>query len=221
MRGWPWSALLVSVVLGGSLGAAPTGYVAAQDASPAAGAMAEATCTVEPRPLDELLGLWFGPTGTALAPPSGQPPVQSEGELPQGAPADDQTAAAVTATIHEIFACFDAAQYARAFALMTDDAARAFGPDVSDPAEDTPEEVRTTLEAQISGTPTANEETVPSEERTVLSEARDARILADGRVGAIFESEGFALFAQFEQRGDRWLLDDFIPIIAPGATPTT
>jgi hypothetical protein len=183
--------------------------------------MAEAACTAAPRPVDDLLGLWFGPTGTPLAPLTGQPPAQSEGELPQGAPADDQTAAAVTATIHEVFACFDAAQYARAFALMTDDAARQFGPDVSDPAEDTPEEVRTTLEAQITGTPTANEETVPSEERTVLSEARDTRMLADGRVGAIFKSGGFAIFAQFEQRGDRWLLDDFIPIIAPGATPTT
>jgi hypothetical protein len=46
-------------------------------------------------------------------------------------------------------------------------------------------------------------------------------MLADGRVGAIFESEGFALFAQFEQRGDRWLLADFIPITEPGATPTS
>jgi hypothetical protein len=146
----------------------------------------------------------------------GQPSFESEADLPQGPPADDATVAAITATIQEIFACFDAAQYARAFALMTDYAVSQFGPDVSNPDEDTPEEVRALLEAQIAGTPTADEESTPSGEQTVISPARDARVMPDGRVGAIFESEGDAVFAVFQQSGDRWLLDEFIDIEEQG-----
>jgi hypothetical protein len=99
---------------------------------------------------------------------------------------------------------------------MTDHAISQFGPDVTNPDEDTPEEVRALLEAQISGTPTPDEESAPSGEQTVVSDARDARVLPDGRVGAIFESESDAIFAIFVKSGDRWLLDDFIDIIEQG-----
>src|SRR4051794_23651910 len=107
----------------------------AQDASPAAGASGTA-CSVEPRAVEELVGLYFSPEGTPLATPTATT-VESEAELPQGDPVDPAVEQAVNATVTELIACFDAGQYARAFALMTDDMARQFGPDVSNPDEDT------------------------------------------------------------------------------------
>jgi hypothetical protein len=216
MRKLLWfSPLLVSAVVGSFL-LASARPVVAQEASPAPGTSGGTACTVEPRSVDELLPLWFGPDGSPAATPMPSESVQSEADLPQGTPADEATVAAITATLHEVFACFDAAQYARAFALMTDNAVSQFGPDVSNPDEDSPEEVRALLEAQISGTPTTDEETMPAESRTVISDARDARILPDGRAGAIFEAEGDAVFAVFQQSGDHWLLDDIIDIEEQG-----
>ena len=54
----------------------------AQEASPAAGANG-ARCAAEPRDVEELVGLYFGPEGTPLATPE-RPAVDSETELPQG-----------------------------------------------------------------------------------------------------------------------------------------
>ena len=216
MRRLFWfSSLVVSAVVGSFL-VGSVRSVAAQDASPMAGTTAGTACTVEPRSVDELLPLWFGPEGSPAATPTSSASVQSEADLPQGTPADDATVAAINATLHEVFACFDAGQYARAFALMTDNAVSQFGPDVSNPDEDTPEEVRLLLEAQNAVTPTAGEESPPPGSQTVISDARDARVLPDGRVGAIFESEGDAVFAVFQQSGDRWLLDDIIDIEEQG-----
>ncbi len=117
----------------------------AQDASPAAGATG-ASCTVEPRDIEELVGFYFAAEGTPMATPAATT-VDTEAELPQGEPVDPAVEEAVNATVTELIACFDAGQYARAFALMTDDLARQFGPDLSNPDEDTPEEVRALLEA--------------------------------------------------------------------------
>jgi len=216
MRRLFWfSSLVVSAVVGSFL-VGSVRSVAAQDASPMAGTTAGTACTVEPRSVDELLPLWFGPEGSPAATPTSSASVQSEADLPQGTPADDATVAAINATLHEVFACFDAGQYARAFALMTDNAVSQFGPDVSNPDEDTPEEVRVLLEAQNAVTPAAGDESPPPGSQTVISDARDARVLPDGRVGAIFESEGDAVFAVFQQSGDRWLLDDIIDIEEQG-----
>lgn len=94
---------------------------------------------------------------------------------------------------------------------MTDHAIGQFGPDVSDPHENTPEKVRALLEAQVAATPPAGSGT-----QTVISDAREARVLPDGRVGAIFEAEGDRIFAFFTRSGDRWLLDDFVDIVEQG-----
>jgi hypothetical protein len=203
------AGMLIGVALAGSWLVGSVGAVLAQDASPTPGTMG-AACTAEPRSIDELLPLWFDAEGTPVATPESQTPFQSEAELPQGTPADAETTAAITATIREIFACFDAGQYARAFSLMTDHAVSQFGPDVTDPSEDTPDEVRALLEGQIVGTPIPGETTGG---QTIISDARDARVLPDGRVGAIFESGGDRVFALFQQSGDQWLLDDFIDIV--------
>jgi hypothetical protein len=194
----------------------------AQDASPAAGATG-AGCTVEPRDVEELIGFYFGPEGTPLATPAAAT-VDSEAELPQGEPVDPAVEDAVNATVAELFACFDAGQYARAFALMTDDLARQFGPDVNSPDEDTPEEVRALLEAQLAGTPVADEPGMEQGASTDAGRGRDIRVLDGGRVGGVWTIYGDSVFIVLEQQDDRWLLDEIIDIAegdsAMSGTPT-
>jgi hypothetical protein len=195
----------------------------AQDASPAAEA-GGAACTVEPRDVDELIGFYFGPEGTPLATPAATT-VESEAELPQGEPVDPAVEEAVNATVAQLFACFDAGQYARAFALMTDDLARQFGPDVNSPDEDTPEEVRALLEAQLAGTPVADEPGMEQGAATDVGQGRDIRILEGGRVGGIWTIQGDSAFVVLEQQDDQWLVDEVIDIVeddaAMSGTPTS
>ena len=197
------AALLVVALLGAAVAQGPT---------PAAEAVA---CTVAPRPVDELVALWFGPEGTPPArPPSF--PIASEAELPAGEPADAATVAAIDATVQEFFACSVAGQYARAFALMTDEGVRRLGPDRTDPEADTPEEARALLEAQLAATPAA-----VAPPAAGVTGARAARVLPDGRVGAVFVDldSGASAFLIFAREDGRWLLDDFVPIPSAG-TPT-
>jgi len=188
----------------------------AQDASPAAGASGTA-CTVEPRDVEELVGLYFGPEGTPLATPTAMT-VESEAELPQGEPVDPAIEEAVNATVTELIACFNAEQYARAFALMTDDMARQFGPDVSNPNEDTPEEVRALLEAQLVGTPVADEPGMEQAASTDIGPGRDIRLLDGGRVGGIWTIYGDTVFIVLEQQDDRWLIDELIDVAEDDTT---
>jgi len=191
----------------------------AQEASPTAGA---AECVTEPRDVEELVGFYFDPQGTPLATPAATN-VETEAELPQGEAVDLAVEAELSATLAELIACFDAGQYARAFALMTDDLARQTGPDVSNPDEDTPEEVRALLEAQLAGTPVVDEPGMDQGATTDVGQGRDIRVLEGGRVGGVWTIEGDAAFVVFEEQDGRWLIDEFIDIVedeaAMGGTP--
>jgi hypothetical protein len=203
-------AIGLAIAASTALGIATT--TSAQEASPTAAMTGGVPCTAEPRNIDELLAVWFSPEGTPVPATELQPPFNSESELPQGTPADEATTIAITDTIRQVFACFDSNQYTRAFSLMTDHALGLFGPSAENPDEDTPEEVRALLEAQDALTPTP----VEAELQTIIDDARDARILDDGRAAAIFASEGDTVFAYFVQTGDQWLLDDFVDIAESG-----
>ena len=201
--------VLVALAVGGTLVLGSAGSGTAQDATPPAAV----ACSVEPRPVDELVALWFDPQGTPLATPTPLPAHASLADLPPGEPVDAATEAAIEATMAQIFACFDADQFPRAFALMSDDAVRQFGPDLTNPDEDTADEVRANLEAQLAATP----EPVPAATGWSFDQARR---LEDGRVGGVFTdvAAGQAEFVVFEQRGERWLLAD-IAEIQPDGTP--
>jgi hypothetical protein len=183
----------------------------AQEASPTADASA-AECTTEPRDVEELVGFFFGPQGTPLATPT-MATVNTEAELPQGEPVDPAVEEALNATLAELIACFEAGQYARGFALMTDDLARQTGPDLSNPDEDTPEEVRALLEAQLAGTPVTDEPGMDEGATTDVGQGRDIRVLEGGRVGGVWTIEGDAAFVVFEEQNGRWLIDEFIDIV--------
>src|SRR3712207_324981 len=117
--GLPSMVVLLLAALAVAGGVAP---VAAQDATPGAGAAQfpitpdPADCTVEPRSADELLALWYDPAGTPLAVP-GTPTAEQATSvtIPLGPPADEATAAAVVAAASEVFACFAAGDALRAY----------------------------------------------------------------------------------------------------------
>jgi hypothetical protein len=202
-----------SGVLAATILMAPLPAVA-QDASPAAGA--NDACTVAPRDVEEIVGFFFDPEGTPLATPAATT-VESEAELPQGESVDPTVEQAVNATVTELIACFDAGQYARAFAVMTDDLARQTGPDVSSPDEDTPEEVRALLEAQLAGTPVVDEPGMEQGTSTDVGQGREIRVLEGGRVGGVWSIEGHAAFMVLEQQDDQWLVDEVIDIVEDDA----
>lgn len=192
---------------------------AAQETSPAAGSEIIA-CTVEPRDPDILAGLYFDELGTPVSTPTLMT-VATEADLPSGDPVDAETEAALNAVLAELFVCFDSGQYARAFSLMTDNLALQTGPDVANPAEDTPEEIRALLESQLA-TPSAYD---PSQEGRLspdIGVGRDIRMLEENRVGGIWAFQGDAVFVVFEEQDGRWLAHEFIDILDGGAagTPT-
>jgi hypothetical protein len=193
--------------------------VAAQEASPAAGAEVIA-CTVAPRDPAILAALYFDEQGTPLATPE-PTTVATEAELPAGEPVAAETAAAVNAVLAELFVCFDVGQYARAFSLMTDAMARQSGPNATNPDEDSPEEIRALLENQLA-TPISGGEERAQNLANDIGEGRDIRMLDDGRVGGVWTFQGDAVFVIFADQDGRWLADEFVDILddAAAGTPT-
>ncbi len=196
----------------GGLAAMPA---VAQEASPAAGS-GDRVCAAEPRDVEELVAFYFDPEGTPLATPEATS-VDTEAELPPGEPADPQVEDMLNAAVAELNACFEAGQYARAMALMTDDLARQTGPDLSNPDEDTPEEVRALLESQLAGTPVVDDPGMDEEATMDTGQGRDVRVLEGGRAGGVWTIDGDAAFIVFEEQDGQWLIDEFIDIVEDDA----
>ena len=199
--------LLVAAVL--SLG----GMVAsAQDATPAASPDVPdpAECRVEPRPVDDLALL----TGTPIAAEATPVP------LAGGEPADRETVAAVTATIREYYACLNAGDPLRLFALFSDGGLRRFAAEYGAPIPG---------DAASAATPVP----VPPDERFFARAIRDVRDQGDGRVVATVIESNLPLEATGEFDDDalppvvfvvaaadgRYLIEDVVPAGAEG-TPT-
>src|SRR3712207_2284293 len=120
------SAAILALVM-----AAP---IAAQDATPAGGAMAfpitpdPAACQVEPRSTDELLALWYTPEGSPV--PAATPLTGAQTAsltVPVGPPADEATVSEVVSVVSEVFGCFATGDFIRGTALFTEDLVRGFG----------------------------------------------------------------------------------------------
>ena len=189
-------ALLVAGIAGTS----------AQDASPAATpgtgvfVVEPSNCLVEPRPEGETL-----PDVTPVSRES----VESEDDLPQGEPANQELADIIVAIEREAAACINDGDAARLAALMTDELAADFLTQFED----------------ASGGATPDPE-LDQVELTLLA-VRDVRVLDDGRLGAVVvwvlerqEQAGAALvqpeletnFHIYEEVDGRWLLAEEIPI---------
>ncbi len=192
----------------------------AQDATPAAGSDTKAvSCDAEPRDLDALVTLWFDEAGAAAATPAMAMMVEDEATLPGGPKPEDADVAAIDATTRQWLYCMNiAGQYARGLNLVTDQLASQFGPNTMNPEQDTPEEVRALLEAQMAGTPIAGATVA---RLPALAGPRKARLLDDGRIGAIWSIGGDRVFLLYKNVDGTWLIDEAMDLADPVAgTPT-
>ena len=192
----------------------------AQDATPAAGAKQEGSCDTEPRDLDELVALWFDDAGTPAATPAAVMTLQDEASLPDRSKPEDADVTAIEETTRQWLYCMNiAAQYARGFNLLTDNMASQFGPDTTNPDQDSPDEVRALLEAQMAGTPIPGAE--GQARMPALAGPRKARVLEDGRISAIWSIGGDRVFFLYKQEDGKWLIDEVQDLVDPvEGTPT-
>jgi len=96
--------------------------------------------------------------------------------LPDGEPADEETVAAITATVREAIACTNTGNFLLVLAFVTDDYVRE-----TSEGEPLTEEDAAFYEA----TPPP----LPEDQYLTLHAVREVRVLGDGRVGALVESQ--------------------------------
>jgi hypothetical protein len=180
------------------------GSAVAQDATPAVDpnlgrdVPGPEECTVEPRSAESLAALFATP---AAATPAAEPtPLAVPFAAPDGEAADPATAAELIALVRQEWACLNANDWPRAFALFSDDLIRRFF---------LPEDVEA-----MNVPPT---EALPEQEQTAIFAVLDVEILPDGRAGAyvVVDTFGDPLPVEFNyylfvETADGWLLDDFI-----------
>lgn len=165
-------------------------------------------CTVQPRTEEEVAAL----VATATATPESNDGsdfdewVSSPADLPQGDPADQATVDAVTAAAREFAGCSNTGDVPRRLALMTDhllaEVVESSGVDALFAA---------------TGTPSPGDNPGPE---IVTVRVSDARVLPDGRVGAVVvwqvqqpqdeQPLPEANFHIFQRVGNHWLLDEEI-----------
>lgn len=158
-----------------------------------------AICTVEPRSV-ESIHTFFGT-------PAADPPPDRAGregesrliEVPTGQAVREDVEAAIVATVHELYACFNAGDLQRAFALMSDPFLRIY----ADEGEITAEDV-----AFI----TAEPEPVPLELQTSLLAITNVTTLNSRQVGAfVVISDPFTgpdtVYITFVRQDERWLVE--------------
>lgn len=168
-----------------------------------------AECTVAPRSIANIEALRATPSAGS-AEQTQSPSIESEGQLPHGQPADEQTAAAIRAVEHQFVACYNADDLPRVLALVSDDIARQILTDLNDPP----------LSATSMATPSVP---LAPGDRITLFPVSDVRILSDGRVGAMvawgnpsdLTTVQEANFHIYKRVGDAWLLVEEIGSFIP------
>ena len=183
----------------------------AQDATPAVYPLTPdpADCRIEPRPIESLIAVMGTPAADSPAAPASPSPFVR----PEGKPADAVTAAAVIATVHEVFACANAGDFLRIYANFTDDYLRHFL-------------AGTPMNDQVIAYFTASPVPLPEAEKRIIVRIEEVQLLADGRAGVVVvldepedprTEEPDYIF--LEQVGDRWLLDEVIEDGGLAGTP--
>ena len=202
-------ALVAVVVL---LAAGGIDAVAVQDATPAPYPVAPdpTECTVTPRPIEDVVAVVGTPAVGAATPVAASP---APFTVPAGEPADAATAKAAVATLRQVFACANAGDFLRVYALFTDDYVRAFF-------------AGTPLTPEVQAFLSAPPRPLPPDQQRVIVRVGEARLLADGRVGVPIvldepddprtEEPDYAIL---EEVGGRWLVDEIHEDPAPAAGP--
>ena len=212
----PRPSMLTALVFSTLLTLSVSHSIAAQDTTSLPVTPDPTECTAEPVTVEELLAL------AGATPVPGTPGANMEETaatpgavtLPAGEPADEETVAAVTASLREALACLNTGNFLTAFAFFSDDFQRRDLQELPITEADV---------AFLEATP----EALPAELHASLLAVREARALEDGRVGAlvetIFPEEGpepqvdFIIFVQEE---GRWLIDEIIEDLEAQYPPT-
>lgn len=132
--------------------------------TPTAVTLTAANCHTEARSFAELHALFATPEVPAPRP--------TPGVLPRGVPADAATIAAITATVQELVACWNAGSLPRAYGLYTDDYLRRLLARQGPPDR---------AAYDFFATPNASADT----DQTVIVAIAAVRILPNGQAGAI------------------------------------
>ena len=199
------TAVLLSLVLAQA--------VNAQEASPMPGSDQAASCEdIEPRDAT----FFENVAGTPESGANGGPPEQGNAgatptpfAMPEGDVVDEETAAAVSTLYEQLVACLNAGDFLRAYALYTEDYL----------VRNLSEEAITRLEA----TPVPSEESTRSEFGGLL----DARLLDDGRIGALVtitnpQSGDVLIHSILREEDGRLRIDDETVVESEGsATPAS
>lgn len=150
-------------------------------------------CQVEPLTIDELVAFVGTPSSGYSAPEPGEPPV--------GEPADPHTVAAITETAMELYACLNANEFMRAFALFTDEmlTRESMAGKLTDES----------IEAYNASTAPP----LPDGAWWSIS-VEDVTVLDDGRVGATIvernpqaQGDDNRIYVIFDQEDDEYLID--------------
>lgn len=209
---------LAVVLIGPAIGGA------AQEASPGADVPAASECTVDPADITTLLGAAGG--ADPNSPLFTTQPVE-EATLPDGPAVTDEELNAITDTVHQLVACANAFDPLRILALISDQYIGQLA-NAALAAQEQPE-----LAEQLLVRFPVPLGAVAGGEPVAMVPVRDARLLPDGRIGAILEStiatasgaDVTALFyVAFIEGEDRWLVDEVLPVAGeafgtPASTP--
>jgi hypothetical protein len=153
-------------------------------------------CLALPRSFDELSALAATPASIGTPEPTPTP-----GPIPQGTRADHATADAVTVTMRELVACFNAGELLRAYGLYSDHYLHR----LLSRQDPTTRAAYDSLATPMPSTP---------EERAKILDIHGARVLPDGRVGAIVTIKYAVVpvpktfFVVFVEENGHWLIDD-------------
>jgi len=154
-------------------------------------------CGVTQRSVNQIRDFFATPDGAQMETNRSS---QMDIVVPVGEPVDAVTSADVLATLRELFACYNAGEMRRAFALMTD----AYLQEYAARALLLPEDVDYFL-----GDPRP----APANERFSLAAVSDITLLDDGRVGAFVVSSHPIVGVDTEYmilalQDGRWLIDE-------------
>lgn len=164
-----------------------------------------AACRVVPRTIGSLIAVY--------ATPVAQAPVIDTliTGTPTGEPADEATAADVTAVVREVVACVNADDFLRMLALYTDNGARTLLAGQAPTAE--------VLREIYGGTPAR----LPVEARESVG-VRNVRGLADGRVSALADlhdhTGDYTILLTLVRQGDLYLINSQVDVSGSSTTPT-
>jgi hypothetical protein len=187
----------------------------AQDTTPAAYPVAPdpAECVVAPRSMDDNVRIVGTPIPGGNMPAPAPEASPAPFAIPPGVPADTETADAVIATLHQVFACTNGGQLLRVYALFTDDFVREFF-------------AQTPLTEDVIAFLAATPQPLPEEQQRIIRGFGGVQILDDGRAGVMIvldepddprrDEPDYAILARV---AGRWLVDEIHEDAGLAVTP--